>query len=258
MSARVSSFEKVKLGDYDYLFFLVAWDDYETTVKEQLDDNAEKFGENIGTAGLIVQAYDKDKWATAKQIVDKDWGELNERIRSEQEPFLLLINTDFATFNPQTNNWGIIWINDYSEDKDSIPQLFFSIQSRIRKGENLFDFFNSLKDKTPTKSIIRNGTGELKDRNFQIGNKAFIDGGTKEYCSRIRTEISNGNTKKAISFLSETKSNYDNDVVMLSSRYENLRVSGIRRTISNNEETIELNKINHSILELISKIEEEK
>ncbi|MBK9016986.1 MAG: hypothetical protein IPM82_24625 [Saprospiraceae bacterium] len=138
MSAKVSSFEKVKLGDYNYLFFLVAWNDYETSIKEEIDKNFEKFGENIGVEGLIVQAYDKNKWETGDQIIGKDWGDLNERIQNEQEPFLLIIDTDFATFSPKTDNWAIIWISDYFDDKNSIPQLFFALQKKLKSGEDLF------------------------------------------------------------------------------------------------------------------------
>lgn len=257
MSAKVSSFEKVKVGAYDYLFFLVAWNDYETSLKEELSRNFEKFGEHIGTEGLIVQAYDKDKWATGEQILEKDWGDLAARLQNEQEPFLLVIDTDFSKFDPKTDKWGIIWISDYFNDRNAIPRLFFSIQKKLKKGEDLFEHFNAMKNAPESNPMIKNGHGLSRGGSFLIADKAYVDGTLEKHCARIRKAVAEGNTEQGISFLKELKSRYTNEVLMLSNRLESIRLGKIRGTLSHDEETVALNRISYSVLDLIAKIEEE-
>ena len=48
MSALVSTFLDVSLGKGKYLFFLVAWTDYESHIKQELDKQWQPFGSHLG------------------------------------------------------------------------------------------------------------------------------------------------------------------------------------------------------------------
>lgn len=257
MSAKVSSFENVEIGNYDYLFFVVAWNDYETSIKGEIDRHFDKFGEHIGLKNLVVKAYDQATYETADQILNKDWGDLDERIRNEQNPFLLVINTDFSSFEPKYNDWGIIWLDNYFEEESSVPMLFMEIQSKLKDGENLFDYFESMKQRPETKKLIKNGATYPLSKTFQIGDRALMDGSVEQYSTSIKKAVERGKTKKAIKLLTGTNSDYNDSVLLLRSRFERFEINKIEGVLSREEESLEEAKITKAVVDLVSKIEEE-
>lgn len=257
MSAKVSSFEKVKLGEYDYLFFVVAWSDYETSLTIELTDNVERFGENIGTKGLIVTAYDKNKWDTGYEIIAKDWGKWNEKIQTEQEPFLLVIDTDFATFDPLENNWIIFWINDYFNKKNAIPELLFSLETRLRKGENLFSHLEGMKSSTVSSRLVHNGFLNQTNQTYLLSSRAYHDQTLEKHLASIRKTVADGQASIGISLLKELDVPFQQEIAMLSNRYENFRLQRIRGVMSIEEQDVELRRIAFAVLELIEVIKSE-
>jgi len=100
MSAKVSSFERVKIGDFNYVFFLVAWMDYATPLVEELGKQIEPFGADLGVKGLVVEAFKKRTMETFEEVRAKNWPEdFRKRIEDAQEPFMLIINKTFGEFN---------------------------------------------------------------------------------------------------------------------------------------------------------------
>ena len=58
MSELVSTFLPVELrGAIEYLFFIVTWNDYVTTVSEELEKQGKAFGADLGPKGSVIQAY---------------------------------------------------------------------------------------------------------------------------------------------------------------------------------------------------------
>ncbi|MEO1438168.1 MAG: hypothetical protein AAFV80_21680, partial [Bacteroidota bacterium] len=223
MSAKVSSFEKVKLGDYQYLFLLVAWSDYCTSVKAEVDAHVETFGENMGDKGLIVQAYDKDKWNTGEQVLLKNWGALQRRIQNELTPFLLIIDTDFDQFDPQSDNWSIIWISDYQKDEQAVAELFFSLQRQLKRGKDLFAYLDDLKGQSESAPILTKGNNPHQ-KTFQLSNKAFVDGNLQIHLNRIKEAIQKGDTATGLAYLDEMDLPTKQAVLLLQNRMEKLRV----------------------------------
>jgi hypothetical protein len=59
MSALMASFERVKIQDYEYLLFVVFWNDFENPLTTYLRNNAISFGEAIEERGFVVVPFEK-------------------------------------------------------------------------------------------------------------------------------------------------------------------------------------------------------
>jgi hypothetical protein len=73
MSEVVSTFVNVDRGKSKYLFFLVRVNDYESTIKEEIEKNWLPFGEALGVNGTAVKAYDQKKNSTYGEVTKKPW-----------------------------------------------------------------------------------------------------------------------------------------------------------------------------------------
>ena len=155
MSQLVSSFEPVQLGEQDYLFFLVTWNDYETAVKEALKNNRDAFGADLGLKATVVQAYTKKEYATFDEVKDKAWPKnVQERFEVEQDPFMLVINRDFTVFEPNEHPWSIIWFSGFFDNPEKIPRFLAGLARKVEGGEDLFDYLKSLERKEGLQKLV--------------------------------------------------------------------------------------------------------
>jgi hypothetical protein len=144
MSALVSSFDRVEIGDLDYLFFLVFWNELKTPLTEQLKEQIEPFGSSIGEKGMIVKAFQRASYNTADEVIRKHWPEdVLKRLMSEQDPYMLIINTDFKAFSPKEHSWSIIWFSEHWEKPDRIYRIFGQLARKIQSGEDIFSMLRS-------------------------------------------------------------------------------------------------------------------
>jgi hypothetical protein len=101
----------VEIGDLSYLFILLGMQTrYLTEVREQLLRHVDAFGEDLGEGGKVVHAYESSKHQTFEEVCEKRWpDEVLRLLRDTLEPVMLIIDTSFADFDPEVDNWGIIW-----------------------------------------------------------------------------------------------------------------------------------------------------
>ena len=155
MSQLVSSFEPVKLGKQDYLFFLVTWNEYETAVKEALKKNRDAFGADLGLKATVVQAYGKREYSAFGEVQNKKWPQaIEERFNVEQDPFMLLINRDFKTFEPHEHPWSIIWFSGFFDNPEKIPRFLAGLARKVEADEDLFDYLKSLERKEGLQKLV--------------------------------------------------------------------------------------------------------
>ncbi len=156
MSEKVSAFWPVQIGRFKYLFFVINWNDFSNAITESLERNLETLGQEIGLQGKVVQAYKAARRETYEEVEKKEgWPyDVHARFDLEQYPFMLVIDTDFEQFDPQQNNWTIVWFSDFRENPDSIFEIFSALVKKIRREDNLFDYFKSLKTKQTVKGLI--------------------------------------------------------------------------------------------------------
>lgn len=177
MSAKVSAFWPVEIRQSRYLFFIVNWNDYSNSITDSLERNLETFGKDLGLKGEVVQTYKDAKEQTFEEVRGKaNWPyDVRARFDSEFYPFMVIINTDFESFDPQQNKWGIIWFSDFRDNPDSIPEIFGNLIRKIQQDEDLFDYFKNLSRKQAAKKFI--GYFEMKPGifGFSIDIKAILE-----------------------------------------------------------------------------------
>jgi hypothetical protein len=141
MSAVVSTFLDVELGKGKYLFFLVAWDDYETAIREQLDKQWLPFGADLGVDGTAIRAYDQMIKSTWDEVQKKEWPDpIRERMESEQDPYMLIIDRKFEEFTPMEHRWSIVWFSEFMSKPESIYRFFGSLAKKVKVGEDIFEW----------------------------------------------------------------------------------------------------------------------
>jgi predicted DNA-binding transcriptional regulator AlpA len=148
MSEKVSSFLSVKKGEQEYLFFLVNESGYSTKIQDVLEANVEPFGKDLDIQGKIVRAYDTKGSETYGQVKSKPWtSEVAARIDGELDPFLLIIENDFAAFDPRTHRWSILWFSSFAQEPESLPRMLHKLVKLAAANKDLFEYVNSLESK---------------------------------------------------------------------------------------------------------------
>src|SRR5437660_919517 len=148
MSEVVSTFVNVDRGKSKYLFFLVRVNDYESTIKEEIEKNWLPFGEALGVNGTAVKAYDQKKNSTYGEVTKKPWpAKLLDQMWSARDGFMLIIEKSFVEFDPTSDRWSIIWFSDFSKDPGSIYKTFDSLAKKASNGEDIFHWVASLSKK---------------------------------------------------------------------------------------------------------------
>ena len=132
-----SDYNKVEVenGKFKYKFFLNNRDIYENQrdfVKE-LNLLIYRFSEDLSNKGLVVKTYDSNIKKVRKEILDKPWKPY--RLKTiKKTPGILMIDTDFNTFNPNKDNWIYFYFIRDQRYKENMGNSF-----TIEEAEKLFD-----------------------------------------------------------------------------------------------------------------------
>ena len=128
-----------------WLCFLVYENWYATEIHKILEQNVEQLGADLGLLGKAVRAYDRASKETYAEVKGKAWpADIQQRIDEDQDPFMLVVRTNFATFDPQRDPWAMIWFSDFRSDPEAIPRTFGTIARKVRAGEDIFRYLASL------------------------------------------------------------------------------------------------------------------
>lgn len=154
MSEQVSTFLPIDIDNKRYLFFIITWSDYVTRVGEELDKQFTAFGEDLGPTGKVVKSYKSAARTSFFEVMEKTWpNEIRKRFDSEQDPFMLVIDKSFNEFNPESDQWGIIWFSNFYEKPESVCRLFGSLARKVRHNEDVFDFLSAITRKEKYKKF---------------------------------------------------------------------------------------------------------
>lgn len=94
-------------------------------------------GEAIEERGFLSVSFEKASYRTAEEVTSKMWPEdMKQRFNVEQDPFMLVINTDFQEFDPSQHRWAIIWFSGTQNTPDHAYRVFSRIIRIIRSGDN--------------------------------------------------------------------------------------------------------------------------
>jgi len=176
MSEIVSSLERVKLGEFNYTFIIVTWNDYATGIANEIENNFEPFGADLGLKGQVVRAFKTASGKIANEVLSKKWSiEIRKKFESSNDPIMLIIDTDFNSFNPDADSWTIIWFSDYFKEPEKIYRIFSLLSNKTKKDEDLFQFLKSQTKKKNFKKWLN--FIEIKPGifGFSINGKAIFE-----------------------------------------------------------------------------------
>ena len=141
MSEIVSSFKNLKIGDFEYLFIIVTWNDYMSEVSKEVEKHFESFGEDLGGKGKVIKPFKSVKRDTAEELLSKQWpDEIEKKLNALVDPILLIISKDFEEFNPGEDPWAIIEFSDYFAQTNKIYKVFSLLANIVKRRENIFEF----------------------------------------------------------------------------------------------------------------------
>ena len=137
---KVTAFWPVEIGRFKYLFFVANWNDYTNSITESLEKNLEIFGKDLALKGKVIQSYKEAREQTFEEVkTKKDWPyDVRARFDSELYPFMLIINESFERFDPQANEWSIVWFSDFRDNPNSVSEIFGHASQKSRgEGKSL-------------------------------------------------------------------------------------------------------------------------
>jgi hypothetical protein len=142
---KVSTFATVQLGRARYLCYLVVPEPYQTEITMELAKHVEAFGEQLGEYGALIQPFENAKRQTFQEVANKAWDEnVRRKVEDAMYPFLLVIGTGFADFNPQDSKWALIWFEDYEETPKDIFKVLSGLARQVVSGESVFDYLKKV------------------------------------------------------------------------------------------------------------------
>jgi hypothetical protein len=154
---KVSSFVGVEIGNLSYLFILLAMQTrYLTEVREQLLRHVDAFGEDLGEGGKVVHAYESGKHQTFREVCEKRWpDEVLRLLWDTLEPVMLIIDKSFADFDPEVDNWGIIWFSTLESKPQSIPKVLHKLATLSRDGQDIFTYLDTLQRRERLRGVTK-------------------------------------------------------------------------------------------------------
>jgi hypothetical protein len=144
----------VDIGTKKYLFFIVTWNDYVTQVGEELDRQFVAFGEDLGITGSVIKAYKSAARESFLEVMEKSWpDEIRRKFDKEQDPFMIVIEKGFKDFEPDSDQWGIVWFSNFREKPGSIYRLFGALARKTRQGEDVLGYLKAVSSKEKYKKL---------------------------------------------------------------------------------------------------------
>jgi len=143
----VSTLIDVDLRGSRYIFILTGERQIANTLQSTLNEDFNEFGKTGGQPVRAVRATSGHHKDIYRELLEKRWqSEIDQRMRSEEEPFLVIIDSDFGPFDQQVDDWRIVWLGDAKNPKDNIPAMLDNFIRSIGRCEEVFAFLDRVTD----------------------------------------------------------------------------------------------------------------
>lgn len=126
-------------GPYRCQFFLL-YKDYlepETMFAREFERELERFARALGQDGVVVKPFAGDIETTKSHVLAKQWSKDHEEALLKT-PSLLMIDTGFDAFDPQSNRWVLFslgsggWHHTIASDASQLRSLFEKIAAAVQ------------------------------------------------------------------------------------------------------------------------------
>jgi hypothetical protein len=175
----VSTLLNVGGPPYKYTYLLVVLTGYANKVKDELNQQAKPFGADLGPQGLFVQPFPERAESIAEEVREKPWpAEIKRRLDNSQLAMLVL-DREFASFDPREHAYVVIWLDDYhGEQLDDIRPLLQTLAKKTRDGEDVLAYLQDTAKRAVERERLEQATGagarlasyvELKPNIFGVG-----------------------------------------------------------------------------------------
>jgi hypothetical protein len=177
---KVSSLSHLALRGSQYIFLLVGESHQKDGLQKALDASFEAFGDEGGQPIRAVRATRRHRRDIYTELQARRWPkEIKSRIRSERQPFLVIIKSDFRLFDPQDDDWRIVWLGDARAPGNSIPGLLGAFTRAIEYDEDVFAYLDGLSSPgtglSPYGGVSSPHTLTSAKRNKKVGRPGIFD-----------------------------------------------------------------------------------
>lgn len=143
VSARVSTLLNVNPLGGRYVFMLIAWNDYADPLRDELNRQASAFGLDLGPGGVLVEAYPQRMYEIGAEVRAKAWPDpIAERFDSDGDPIILIIDRDWASFDPREHPYAIVWVSELQPD--AIKPLLQELARLSRRGDDVIVYLRDV------------------------------------------------------------------------------------------------------------------
>jgi len=177
---KVSSLSHLALRGSQYIFLLVGESHQKDGLQKALDASFEAFGDEGGQPIRAVRATRGHRLDIYKELQTRRWPkEIKSRIRSERQPFLVIIKSDFRLFDPQEDDWRIVWLGDAGTPGNNIPVLLGVFTRAIEINDDVFAYLDRLSSPgtgvSPYGGVSSPHTLTSAKRNKKVGRPGIFD-----------------------------------------------------------------------------------
>jgi hypothetical protein len=83
-----------------------------------------------------------------EQVLEKRWSaEVKAQLSDDPDPFLLVIDQDFASFDPETHRWGLVRLSNFQEKPEGIYRLLATLARKVQTQEDVFEYLKTVAKK---------------------------------------------------------------------------------------------------------------
>lgn len=175
---KVSNYLGVVRGNSDYLFIVVAdslWSQ-SNAGRSLLPVLENAFARGLGDKGTLVTSFTEDIDRNFAQVLSKDWPNDIDEVLRRNPAQLLMVDTDFAAFDPQGDNFILVDFRDCDTDNQTAIFLLRRLQTALQRGDELFEWWK--REATSARSIARRLTGAMEAKpgiwGFSLDLKEFF------------------------------------------------------------------------------------
>lgn len=131
-------------GELRLHYRYVVFNTYQDPVRDEIDRQKDAFAEDLGSAGVLEEAFESYRADWARAFLAKQWPEdIRRRIDADREPLILVTEnggSGFAGFDPGRDRWAIIWFSQFEGSPYDIKPLFMTLARKTRDGEDVIQY----------------------------------------------------------------------------------------------------------------------